>query len=80
MVQHLWWYGESSEGVPIQDVRPGVVDEDVGADLVQRRFCVELDFLEVLGVLGAPVQLHLPVNGSWRYGDVTNTLICKKGS
>lgn len=63
---HLWWYRESSEGVSVQDVRPRVVDEDVGADLIQRPVGVQLYFLEVLGVLGAPVELHLPLYGSWR--------------
>lgn len=61
--QHLRRDGQPSQRVAVQHVRPGVVDDDVGPDLVQCPLRVELHLLEVLGVLGAPVQLHLPLYG-----------------
>lgn len=74
-VQYLWRYGESSEGVPIQDVCPCVVDDDVRSDLVQRSVRVELYLLKVLQVFSAPVQLHLPLYGSWRYREMETGMV-----
>lgn len=81
--QHLWWYGESSEGVAIQDVCPCVVNDNVRSDLVQGPLRVELHLLKILWVFSAPVQLHLPLYGSWRYTEgtqasYTNKIVIKK--
>lgn len=63
MQQYMRGNGESPEWVSVQDVSPCVVDDDIRPDLIQRPLTVKLHFLQVLCVLSAPVQLHLPLYG-----------------
>lgn len=45
---YLWRYGEASEGIPVQDVCPCIIDDDIRTNLVQRPLRVKLHLLEVL--------------------------------
>lgn len=64
LVAYLRRYGESSQGVPIQYVRPCIINDDIRSDLIKCSLRVELDLLQVLRIFSAPVQLHLPFYGS----------------
>lgn len=63
---HLWTDGQPAEAVALEDVRARVVHHHVGAVLLQSFLQVPLHLLQVLVILRAPLQLHLPPDGLWQ--------------
>lgn len=60
---YLWANGQSSKAVTLEDVGACVVHHDVGRMLLKGSLEVPLHFIQVLVILGAPLQLYLPPDG-----------------